>query len=441
MSTWVLLATAGWALLLLISSGVVLNSRRWREMRYPLVGIIILALFARLAPSLLLARAPASVNYDLASYQLVGQAGLDAQDIYIQPGLENRHPYLPFFLYWLIFSEWASQVTGQPFAFMVRLAPIAADTLLAVVIYLWARRGMWGKGAQAIEEADAQRSGLAYALNPVAVFVCAYQGQFDSIPVLFTLLALWSGAGVATGAWLGAGILVKSWPVLAFPVLFVGARTWAQKGWLLLGTAALPILGLATYCLWFQADWTIVLGRALGYNHGIGVYGYTYLVRLGTVWQVFPQVVFDFLVSHARWITLAGLAGIWFSQVRRQRCSSSPDILSQSPLDNFLTILVAFFALTHAFSIQYLMWVLPFALASHQFRWIWRYTLAAFGYMFLAYNTLILDFRIEYLLPWPQADLALIIPASLPVWVVVWFWLVERLGWKSRLAAHSRMKA
>jgi hypothetical protein len=96
-----------------------------------------------------------------------------------------------------------------------------------------------------------------------------------------------------------------------------------------------------------------------------------------------------------------------------------------------LTILVTFIAWTHAFSIQYLMWVVPFAVLNMDFRWLKYYTVGAFFYMFLVYNTLILELHITSILPWPQADWFLIMPAGLPAWIIAVLWARERLSYKN----------
>jgi hypothetical protein len=130
-------------------------------------------------------------------------------------------------------------------------------------------------------------------------------------------------------------------------------------------------------------------------------------------------------VKNARYLTLIALGTAWILRARHER-----------PKAGVLTVLVVFFAVTHAFSVQYLMWMVPFAVLNEEHRWLTRYTLAAFAYMLLAYTTLILEMHITNLLPWPQADWFLIMPAGLPAWLVTVGWAKERLvrgdgeGWE-----------
>jgi hypothetical protein len=262
------------------------------------------------------------------------------------------------------------------------------------------------------------QGGLSYALNPIPVFVCAYHGQFDAVAALFTMLAIyWHNRSPAlTGGSLGLGILSKSWPVLALPSLFVGTRGEKNRAVLVAATVAMPLAGVALYVVLIGGDPRSILGRAMGYNWGLGVWGYTYFLRLMSLLQPGTTAFFNWFIQNGRYVTLLALGLVWLFRARKQQ-----------PADGILTTLIAFQAVTHAFSIQYLMWVVPFATLVRDDRWLTRYTLAAFAYMFLVYMTLILTDSIAHLLPWPQADWFIIIPASIPAWLVTAGWLASRL--------------
>ena len=369
--------------------------------------VFLVASVARLAPN---AALPVGASFDVASYQIVGSLLLQGQDVYTAPEAQQRHPYLPLQMYWMALAQRASQVTGLSFVGLVRLAPVAADVAIAVLLYAWfSRRRMAGAALLA---------GLAYALNPLPVFVSAYHGQFDSIPALCILLSLFfldrSPAGA--GFWLGLGILNKSWPALALPSLLQGAPGWRRKA-LLLGVAGIvPLAGLALYLALFDASLLDVIRRAVSYNHGVGAWGYTYFIV--TLAFTFPALLSlgTFLVNLGRPATLVLLGLAWWRSARRQ-----------TPQASLLTVLVVFLAVTHAFSIQYLMWVVPFAVLEQDHRWLRRFTLGAFAYMFLAYFTLILQWPVLSVLPWPQAHLYIIAPVGLPAWFVTLGWAYQRV--------------
>jgi len=367
------------------------------------------ALLARFVPNLLL---PVGSAYDLESYRIVSDLLLDGQEVYAQTASVNRHPYLPFQMYWMAFARWSALTLGLPFVKVVRLAPIGADVGIALLLFASLRR----LGTKA-----AFYGGLSYALNPIPVFVCAYHGQFDAIAALLTVLAIYwlKSSPALAGSSLGLGILSKSWPVLALPSLFIGTRGWKNRTVLLGAALVVPLAGVALYVALIGGDPRSVLERALGYNWGLGVWGYTYFFRLISLVQPTATALFAWFIRNGRYITLLALGLVWLIRARKQL-----------PADGLLTTLVAFLAVTHAFSIQYLMWVVPFAILVQDHRWLMRYTLAAFAYMFLVYMTLVLTGSITRLLPWPQADWFIIIPASIPAWLVTVGWLGSRLAGK-----------
>jgi hypothetical protein len=176
------------------------------------------------------------------------------------------------------------------------------------------------------------------------------------------------------------------------------------------------LIGVGLYIWLFKSDLLTLLPRALSYNHGLGVWGYTYFFRL--VWILKPELefIFSWIVENGRFITLIGLGIVWFARAR-----------FEAPAAGILTVLVSFLALTHAFGIQYLVWVLPFAVINYENRWPDIYTATAFLYMLLAYFSLILTTSITRVMPLPQADWFIIMPAALPVWIVSILWMVDRL--------------
>lgn len=422
MSVPVQLGTA-WALLLL---GLYLLCHRWTTARVPsptqaIVIVFAIALVVRLVPNVVL---PMGAGYDIESYALVGDLVRRGQEVYGDAATLKRHPYLPLLMYWMAGARVLAEGLGVPFVHVVRLLPIVADAVIAICLVTAVQRRTQSlqTGAQA---------GLLYALNPVPVMVAAYHGQLDAIPALAMLLSvlLMPAMPLVAGLVLGTGILSKSWPVLILPVLLAGVSTIRDRAKVLGGSIIVPGLGVAVYALLFRADMAVVVERALGYNWGVGIWGYTYLVRMIDSYVIGGQAVFQWFVRNGRFITLGGLALIWLLKARRESIAAGA-----------LTILIAFFALTHAFSIQYLMWLVPLALLNGERRWLAAYTCAAFVYMLLTYTTLILEMHVTRFLPLPLADYLIIIPASLPAWIVSVAWLIRRLRQPVETVTISRQQ-
>jgi len=424
-----------WALFLLITYFLVSRSITSEEASQRIIihrarsgwfVLIVVALLARLVPNFIL---PMGAGYDIQSFQIVGSLALQGKEVYSNPETERRHPYLPLQLYWMAFSQRMAEQFHLSFVKIVRLAPILADVVIALILYLLLLR--------TLSPTKAFISGLIYAVNPIPVFISAYHGQFDSIPALCILIALYNFYSLvsrksntnqnlfSSGSWLGLGILVKSWPVLTLPLLLGELRSWKHKLLYLAAVVSIPGMGVGLYMFIFKANPIEIINQAVTYNHGIGVWGYTFFFRLLAFARPELSALYQWLIEYSRWITLAGLGVLYWWTARKK---SSPGV-------NILTILVTFLAITHAFSIQYLMWIVPFAILFHQIQWLKLYTLAGFVYMFLAYNLLILEPHITKLLPWPQADLWIIIPLGLPTWLICIGWAKELLFSKPNTAS------
>lgn len=394
-----------WALWLMFLFLWILKKKHVRiSIKHPIIWLLAITLLVRIIPAFILQ--PGS-NYDIDSFRLVADNVRDLKDIYTVVDTGNRHPYLPLQMYWIGFSGWFADKTGLGFNSIVRLAPIIADCLIVLLLY---------KVFLKKQIMDPIIGGLLYALNPVSVYVSAYHGQFDSIPLLFLLVSLFYAGTSAykSGFWLGLGIWIKSWPVIGLPIILNSFRDWKKKIQFGLAMVIFPLVGVIIYLLVFQADFFTTIGKALGYNHGIGVWGYTYLLKI-LANSLFPKVNIWEVFGFSRFVTIGILGLVWFFYARKQ-----------SPFSGVLTLLLTFFVFTHAFSIQYLVWLIPFGILIGDLKWIKLYTMAAFAYMLLVYHTLILEMTITNIMPWPLADTLLIIPASIPVWMVTIFWFLDR---------------
>jgi len=380
--------------------------------KYAWLWITLIALFARLIPNVIL---PMGAEYDIESFRIAGSLILQGEDVYASPLAIDRHPYLPLQLYWMAAAVWIADNLNLSYVAVYRLLPIFADLGVALLLFQILR---------VKDQRAAFHGTLWYALSPIPVFISAYHGQFDALPIFLIILALYylGRSSWLSGTWMGLAILAKSWPVLALPSLIQGVRKLRDKGSLILFAFLIPLIGVIAYSILFKAEVWNVLTRALAYNRGVGVYGYTYFIRLLWMLDLVNKQVFEFVIHYGRFLTLAFLGLVWIVRGRKE-----------APAAGILTVLITFFAVTHAFAIQYLGWLIPFGILNSEYSWLRWYSLAAYGYMALVYFTLILDNSITRLLPWPEADLFIIIPASIPVWLLSLAWMFTRLR-----GSHSR---
>jgi hypothetical protein len=386
-----------------------------KSWRYVLAIIFLIALVVRLVPNFLL---PVGASYDIDSFNITAQLLADGQDVYSAPEAVGRHPYLPLQMYWMRAAQVLSVSSGLAFPKVVRLLPIMADALIAGLIFLILREKKWNR--------KAWQGAIFYALNPITILVTSYHGQFDSIPALLILLSWTSWKRVSThsdflrggvsATFLGLAILIKSWPILFLPVMLMAQKKWKVRITYTLQTALPSVIAIYIYSSQFNSDLITILTPALTYNHGFGIWGYTYFIKLGERFGLFSSELVNWLIGVGRWITLGIMGVLFWGQPREW-----------SSIKSFLAVLLSFYAFTHAFSIQYLAWVIPFAVIANQRLPLKRFLLAASAYMIMAYFTLILSFRIADTIAWPLADIVLIIPLGIPAWLTVLHWYFKEL--------------
>jgi hypothetical protein len=377
---------------------------------------------------------PAALFYgtsDVLAWELLGQLLLNGENFYATR-LHNWPPlwvYLPAGL-WLLHTA-----TDLPFAFLVKLPPIAADACITVLLYRTGLRLNWGGPTAAA-------IGLAYALNPVAVLISGYHGQFDSLMLAPAVLAwygweFWSGRRrlLGSGLALGLGVWFKTVPLLFLPVFLPRLASWRER--LIYSALAVgpAVLGTLPYLFLWPAD---VIENFVGYSSWFGQWGYPVVwmlvefVQLSRVpWPVpdpnFISPSLRLMLDHGRWLLAGALLATWWYSYRR-----AFDVLAA-----ILATLTVFYFATVGFGLQYVLWIVPFALVARE-RWLWPYTLAATTLLLLAY-VMGPDAYLPPAIEWPTMRLHLrefiVKLASLPVWLICGLWAVSLL--RRGRQAHS----
>lgn len=311
-------------------------------MRGSLLGPVLLALALRLAVVLACDRVVA----DVERYERVARHLLDVS----WNPYETRHlyPYPPPWAAAEACALWLARRGVGSFALNVKLPVLAADLSLVALLAALSRAG--------------RASPLApwlYAVHPVSVLVGAAHGQFDSVPLLFLLLAVEALARErrdASAVALAAAIATKSFPVLALPFLAfdrqASLRSAARYTFLALAPGALLLLP-------FLAADPGALRRELFAYGGIADFGWTGVLR-GASWLatgVLPRSEARFwpvATAVSRVIFLAAWAGLAFAaRTGRSRLGAERSALAA---------LLGFSSLYGLQSAQYLLWPLPLGL-------------------------------------------------------------------------------
>ncbi len=377
------------------------------ERQRPLLWLLLIALFVRLLPLLLL---PVGARYDIESFRLVATALLHGEDVYTSAAL-GRHPYLPLQMYVIGAAWWAALNSRIPFPIWIKLVPVFADIGLTALIFVVYRR--WGQvGKTAVIFA------LLYALNPISLLTSAYHGQFDSVTLLLLGLswATWHfGRQINKSALLlGLSILNKTWPIVFLPIVLIRLHDNRKRLQYILVTFALVGVFIAAYLIIFQASPMPMLQWAFLHTGVANFWGLSAFLDVVGTWLTGLAPIADFYFQQRRiWLLLMGLLLLWWTR-------------KQSALDALLTIILGEFAVTVGLGIQWLLWVVPFALLAGEKRWLTWYSLAALILLFAQlYGIHLYPWAYTF---WEEAlGTMLIKMASLPAWIIVVIWLFTRV--------------
>ncbi len=288
------------------------------------------------------------VRFVLA-YWVYGSFDVDAWRQVLHEFTMEHNPYYTGKLNWpplwptiLWFMGYFQNLTNIPEYILVKIVPILADTTISLVLYAW----FFEKEER---PATAFKLSLWYALNPIAIATCTLQGQFESLPSLFALLAVIQATrsntvSVKSAWWLCLGGLAKTWPLILLPAFLSRAETAKQKI-VFTAIAVLPTVISVGVLYHFAPD--AISHHVLGYRGRSGMWGLTALNNLlsedaGKLWS---RIVFYLLISA--WLIVT--AKTW------KRGS-----VGQCACLGILT----FYVFTSGMGPQYCAWILALALIS-----------------------------------------------------------------------------
>jgi hypothetical protein len=193
-----------------------------------------------------------------------------------------RWPYPPGYFPVLLLTH-TGTVLGLPFTSLVRLAPIAADAALAVLVF---------SALRARGERTALAGAALVALGPSFIANSGHHGQLDSVAVLPAVVALlvWQRGGahraVQAGLLLGVAASVKSVPGLFVLALLPTVLNRREALRLVATAVAVPVALLAPFLI---TDGRAVVD-ALSYRGLPGVGGLSLLAQ--------PSLANDWLGRH-----------------------------------------------------------------------------------------------------------------------------------------------
>ncbi|MGH7863015.1 MAG: hypothetical protein ACREOS_12350, partial [Candidatus Dormibacteraceae bacterium] len=220
-------------------------------------------------------------NYDQASYAIVARIMLAHGNVYAET---SRYNYSPAWAYVLLGLAHLDLWTRVPqFQIFVRGFLTLVDLVDAVLIGLIAARLKPGSGRLAFS---------VYLLNPVAILLVGFHGQFENLALLPLLGALYLSIGQRErwprwAAWLlgTASLLIKHLTVFSVWTLFVYVFAGRRR---LLMMALSVLVFLVSFVPYLPRGLNGIVQNVFLYGSGGGFYG----VGLATylTWRVLHHV-------------------------------------------------------------------------------------------------------------------------------------------------------
>ncbi len=249
--------------------------------------------------------------------------------------------------------------SGLPWVYAVKIAPLACDVLLVWMV------------AQLAPSLPRTRA-LQYAVNPLSLLVVSLHGQVEPVALALALggiLLLRRDRPVTAGVLLGAAVAAKTWPVFIL-VAVLPLRDPRRLLRIAAGAAVVPLLCLAIAATVLDGSIGHDLSRMSSYSGYVDTWTWS-----GLLLQTGHPHVAGYGSPMGPVGSKLGLVGvaITLTLVRRR-----------PPEARALCALAAVLVCTAGFGPQYLMWVLPLAIAVSSRRREW-YAVAAAGWAGIFY--------------------------------------------------------
>lgn len=279
---------------------------------------------------------------DVTAWVFASKLWENGQDPYVQAYVFNWPPFWLSVVHGLIR---AGMATGIPCHLMIKIPPIVADGVIALVILRIFFETSKGDLKKSLAGA------LVYALNPVSIVITAVHGNFISVPLSLLMMAVYFHVGEKkwkltwTSLSLGCGIMSKVWPIAALPFFLQKIKSVRDKI-LFLFMSMIPVF-VALLPLYLKNS-EMVLKRFIKYQSQPGWWGVTGLGRILDV----PA-----LKSFAAWYVAYGSIVLLLALICLLFLTRRLAIVRVLLLV-FLTVLF----LLNGFGPQYLVLVLPFAI-------------------------------------------------------------------------------
>jgi len=332
-------------------------------------SLLILSLLPRIALATLTYGA---AIIDISRYKEVAKVVLAGGTAYELPA--RYYPYPPPWQYIEAAALLISRFSGLSFDFVVKIPSIIADAAIAILLYLILLRSNQTKRMSLIWS-------LLFAFNPASIMISSGHGQFDSLPIAFSLAALYLAMFFASphnalylsALLLGMGVALKVYPILFLPLFLAYLQ---DKKAVTLKQSAIYLLS-ALFPLFFSLLPFLLKGQIEPFMRPfmyVSIGGVTDLglmpilktlhfpirglsattITFKDVWLIDDFARFFLSRGKVLFFTKLVFAGGYLVLVSRARRFDIPN--------SILIVCLLIYVVIGGLSAQYLIWIVPFAI-------------------------------------------------------------------------------
>ena len=357
------------------------------------------------------------LSYDLESYYLVAKIVRQGKIVYQET---SRYNYLPLWFWIIHFLDLISLKFKISLALLIKTFLFLIDLTLALILYIFEKQK---------QKTHFPSISIIYLFNPLTILISSYYAQFDNLMLLTFLTACYflfiknyqqPWAGLLTGL----SISIKPIPLIFLPLFWQLRSQFKNKLTLILSIIAIPLSLLLPYLIQSPIGIWQHLILYSGIPHWWG-----YSLIISSLQYLFPAASLLAqinLISQKfnSFVVILGVGLIYYFLVYLPSAKSK---LSLEKSFSILTIIcLSFYSLTGGFGLQWLLWVIPFALITRDH--------FVFPYLALASLHLIIAFIHEMVFfkyfNWGNSvswNIALR-GSSLILWLFILYWLYNKIG-------------
>ncbi len=279
---------------------------------------------------------PFGSGYDISSFCWAAGRVFEGKDIFFSKEAIYHYNYFPTLaIVWSYLIKLGSQFNMSCLP-LIKLPIIFFDSFLAVLLFKISKNF---------------RYSLIYALSNIGVIIGAYHGQFDSIPLFFSILALYlltQKKQILSILSIGLGTITKPWVVMFAPLIWF--RSKEKK--LLAVVFIIPLLLIVIFYKLIIQERINMLIMAVAistYSSGVGWWG--------------PAILLEHLAKilhHGKILTIPAQLSKLLSISLIIFLAKKFNRENVFYLGKLVILIIYIFSL--GLSTHYFLWILPFAL-------------------------------------------------------------------------------